>query len=72
MRGQIISYQASANKKKSRRITEIMNEIKTIDQSCSTLSTEVLHKERLLLQAEFDSLINERKRSLFEITSNSL
>lgn len=72
MRGQIISYQASANKKKSRRITEIMNEIKTIDQSCSTLSTEVLHKERLLLQAEFDSLINERIRSLFEITSNSL
>lgn len=74
VRGQIISYQASANKRKLRRITEIMNEINTIDQSHSTSPSEELHKERLLLQAEFDSLTSKHAEDLYllKITADSL
>lgn len=65
VRGQVISYTAGENKKKSKRATELINRIKVVDQLHSTSPSENLYRERILLQTEFDSLTNDKAIDLY-------
>uniref|UniRef100_A0A8P4G9K3 Reverse transcriptase domain-containing protein n=1 Tax=Dicentrarchus labrax TaxID=13489 RepID=A0A8P4G9K3_DICLA len=66
IRGQIISYTAHKNKEHNKRLVEIEQSIADIDKKCSAHSTSELHKERILLQMEYNNL------STHKVVSNLL
>lgn len=65
VRGQVISYAAGENKKKFKRVTELIDRIKVVDQLHSTSPCDNLYRERILLQTEFDSLTNDNAIDLY-------
>ena len=56
LRGQIISFSASRNKKRKQRQEELIDSILKIDHQYSTTPTPELYKEKLNLKAKYDLL----------------
>lgn len=54
----MISYAAAERAKHTKRAKELIDRIKVIDQLHSVSPTDSLYKERILLQTEFDSIVN--------------
>ena len=68
VRGQIISYSANLQSMRHLRLTELSRQIKDLDcRATSDPYDSNLHKERLLLQSEYDCLsIRDTERLLFK------
>ncbi|KAG7512241.1 hypothetical protein JOB18_024128 [Solea senegalensis] len=64
LRGIIISFTASANKKNAKRLLEIEIRICAIDQEHALTPSENLYRERILLQTEYDIIMTERAEDL--------
>lgn len=67
IRGQIISYSTSRFKRNLKRLSDISDRPKSIDQCHSVSPSADLLREISLLQGEYDLLMNERHA--FEITT---
>lgn len=65
IRGQIISYTASDRKRKCQRLSHISDRLKTIDQNQAGLASEDFWKERAVLQAEHELLMNEKAIDMY-------
>lgn len=68
IRGQIISYTAQLRSSRNFQLTELSKKIKDLDsRAASDPSNSNLHKERLLLQSEYDCLsIKDTEQLLFK------
>lgn len=67
LRGQIISYAAHEKKERGRRLADLSQQIKLVDNKYATSPSPSLYKDRLLLQSEFNSLsIKQTERLLLK------
>ena len=64
LRGQIISYTANQNRVGSQRLRDLSESIATLDEKYATDPSSDLHKERQLLQSEFDELSTRQAEQL--------
>ena len=67
LRGKIISYAAHRKRERTKRLTELTQQISDIDDELSHDFTPDLYKERLLLKTEYDNLsIKQTERLLLK------
>lgn len=65
IRGSIISYTASENKRLSARQKELQDKIEDIDKQHAATPSPELYKERLLLKTEYDVMTTSQMQALF-------
>ena len=65
LRGLIISYTASTNRVRTKRMNDLVHFIKDIDQRHAEASSADLYKERIALQTEYDSLASAHIQGLY-------
>lgn len=65
LQGQIISYSANVNKKRTERINQLISRINAIDQEHSSAPHANLYMERVALQTELDALTTGSEEELY-------